>query len=312
MKTEKDTKQGMMSFDEFMAAFRCKADERLQVFDDQYDIDDEVVMKNSTELHGLIVRSKGKNIAPVFYYEDFYGSYLNGESVDECVMKMTDYLAGHDLPGDDFARKITSWEEAKECLTVKLINANRNRKLLTNVPCKLFGDMAVIVQILISSQDFGSGTVTVDADLIKMWNVEEEELFNRAFDNMRAYDLNFEDLSKYASPDKKIPDDCPRIYVLRYQADIFGASAMLYTDKLQEFAEKMNSDFYIMPVSIHEALMIEYKDDIRNDYLFGMLNSINQEHPIQDDILSYEVFRLKRGEDDLTYITDGRKLCIFS
>lgn len=308
MKTDNETKQQVLSFDEFMDVFRDKLLDAHEKQPVTFEIKEELIMKSSSELHGIIVRSSGKSVAPVFYYEDFYRSYINGVSIDSSVKQIFDYMLKNDLPGEDFGDKISRWKEAKDHLIIKLINAQRNRKLLKDVPHRRIGDMAAIVQIHIESEEIGAGTVIVDDMLLSIWDISTEKLFEQAFKNMNKFELDISDLRSFAPPNKELPVDGPNIYVLRYKAEIFGAPAILNTKKIMEFAEKKETDLFVMPVSIHEALLIEYRDDISREFLYGMLSSINSDHAVQDNVLSYDVFLLKRGNSELTYVSDGSVL----
>jgi len=310
--TEKKLTKENLPFEDFMSAFREKLDEKYSQFIGGFTLKEDIIVKNSVEMHGIIARAEGRNIAPVFYYEDFYNSYSSGTSIDECIVQLISYLMKHELPENDFGKRISEWSLAKKNLIIKLVNSARNSKMLRQVPHMCVGDMAVITQIHIKHQAVGSCTVTVDRDLVNLWGIDEKTVFDAAFNNMRKMEILLEDLRNFADPDGEIPDEAPVIYVLRFKDEIFGAPAILNTDKLLEFAVKEEKDFYVMPVSIHEALMIEYVEDISKEFLFEMLNSINQDHPVRDDVLSFEVFLLKRESREMTYVSDGRKLCIYN
>ena len=46
------------------------------------------------------------------------------------------------------------------------------------------------------------------------------------------------------------------IYVLTNRERINGAVSMLYEDRLHEMAERLGTDFYLLPASIHEMLAV--------------------------------------------------------
>ena len=53
-----------------------------------------------------------------------------------------------------------------------------------NAPHRVFGDMAVVVQIYLDDPSIGRGAVLVDNMLLDIWKIENEELFKVAMKNM--------------------------------------------------------------------------------------------------------------------------------
>lgn len=46
------------------------------------------------------------------------------------------------------------------------------------------------------------------------------------------------------------------MYVITNESKLFGATSMLYEETLYELAEKIGSDLYILPSSIHEVIAV--------------------------------------------------------
>ena len=308
MKTNNKITPEKLSFNEFVEAFRAQCKYGYPQFNSIYKISEQIVRKNNRKLHGMIIRVRESRIAPVFYYEDFYKSYKNGMTIDECICQILQFLDGKRMPGDEFGENLTVWEKNKDYLVLKMINYKKNREMLRNKPYCRFGDMAVIVQIYLDDPKLGKGAITVDEDLLALWDVSSEALFENANANMLKYQVKMIDLLDYASEKKEVDPDTPRIYVVSYDAPFNGASAMLRMDTLLSFAQKKSKDFFVMPVSVYEFLLIEYRNDISNEFLFDMLNSINSERGMTENMLSEEVFVLNRENHCLHNLSDGKEL----
>ena len=313
MKTETNTRPEILSFEDFMIAFRYNLNLNFPELKKQYSFEEQMITKYDRELHGIVLRDSNNKIAPVFYYEDLYESYRKGASIQECIGQIVDYLHRHKLPDENVHRKLVNYGEAKKLLIVKLLNYRNNRKFLKVVPYKRFGDMAIVAQVYFSNENYGSGAVTVDKELAKVWDVGIEEIFEQAFRNMNGYELKINNLLDFANENAKEKYKAgPETYVLTYNTTFNGAVAILRTEELLKFAEEKQSDFFVLPVSIGEMLLIEYKDDISYDFLSDMLYMINKDHPDKSNVLSEQVFLLERNKRELTYLKDGQKMYIYS
>ena len=311
MKTEKQVRPEKLSFPDFMAAFRAQYEYGIPKLRKDFSFTEQMVHKHNRDLHGIIVRQTGKSIAPVFYYEDLYTSYCNGTSLEQCMKDVVKFVTGRSMPDDNFREQLISWDGICDKLIVKLINQKRNSAMLTESPYMMFGDMALVVQIYLDDESLGKGAITVDQDLIRMWKMTKKTVFSRAMENMKKYKITAIDLLNYAGDGKTIDPETPRIYVYSYDAPFPGASAIIRNDKLHEFAESKETDFYILPVSMHEALLIEYKEDLSKEFLFGMLHSINTDKGLSDSMISDEVYLLRRNQENLINISDGKEIVLF-
>lgn len=298
----------MLSFKDFMAAFRAHYRYGYPQFYGKYSVTEQKVRKNNRELHGLIVRTPGNRVAPVFYYEDFYQAYKKGSSIDECIRTIINFVENKNLPDNEFGERLTSWEKNKDRLVVKMINLNKNRLMLMHTPFQSFGDMAVIVQIYMIDPNLGEGAITVDDDLMAIWSVTSDELFRVAMSNMNHYPVKIEDLMELASEEEDTDKIAPRIFLCTYDASFHGASAILQTDTLLEFARRKEMDFYVMPVSTHEILLVEQCEGVSGEVLYEMLRSINSDDRISDSMISEEVYSLRRGQDCLHYLSNDEEL----
>ncbi len=301
-----------LSFKDFMSAFRAQYEYGLPKLRNQFTFTEQIVHKNNKNMHGIIVREHGKNIAPVFYYEDLYDSYCEGASLDDCINEIVSFVTSNKIPDDSFRQRLTTWEEVKNLLILKLINFKRNMKMLSHTPHMVFGDMALVIQVYMDDDILGKGAITVDSELMNIWDQDQQTIFNQAMINMKQYRIQILDLLDYADTKHPVDPETPRIYVYSYDTPFPGASAMIRIDKLLEFAETKDADFYIMPVSVHEVLLLEYRNDISHEFLYSMLSSINSDQGLADNLMSDAVYLLQRDTQKLVNIEDGKEVMLFA
>ncbi|MBP5417558.1 MAG: hypothetical protein J6Y58_08540 [Clostridiales bacterium] len=307
MTTGNKTVVNKLNFADFMKAFHAQYTYGMPDLKN-FMISEQVVHKNNRNLHGIIIRRPGTRIAPVFYYEDFYDAYKNGATIEECIMKMTSFVMDRDFTNECLGEVFSSWEKVKDQLIVKLINFNKNREQLMKVPYRVFGDMAVVVQIYLDDPSIGKGAVMVDRTLLDIWKKDTEELFDVAFENMKKYRIKAINLLDFDIEEKINNQEAPDIYVVSYDAPFPGASALLQTQYFKTFATMKDADFYVLPVSVHEVLLIQKNKEIVDDMLFGMLHGINSDKNLSDNMLSDEVFYLDRKADNIEYLLGGKEL----
>lgn len=81
------------------------------------------------------------------------------------------------------------------------------------------------------------------------------------------------------------------VFVLTNKSGMFGAAGMLFEEALKMAASKVGGDFYLIPSSIHECLIIPAREGEDWMELKNILTRINNEIVAPEDILSYSLYR---------------------
>jgi hypothetical protein len=90
------------------------------------------------------------------------------------------------------------------------------------------------------------------------------------------------------------------MYILSNFKGINGASCLLYENVLSEFAQLIQSDFYILPSSIHEIILVPYDKAILKEALAEMVEEVNRTQVSGDEVLSDRVYFYSRKNNSLT------------
>lgn len=106
------------------------------------------------------------------------------------------------------------------------------------------------------------------------------------------------EIMKTENPDGYDYDECMKVlsdnvpmYVLSNRNRVEGAACMLYSSLFREFADAVNSSFYIIPSSIHELLLLPDENlDERSGEIKGMIRDINDTQVKPEEILSYSLY----------------------
>ena len=89
------------------------------------------------------------------------------------------------------------------------------------------------------------------------------------------------------------------MYVLSNSTRLYGAGAILYDDILKEFADKKQSNLFILPSSVHEVIIIPDKDHITKTKLQGMVKEVNETQVAEQEVLSDSVYYFDRNTNKI-------------
>ena len=92
------------------------------------------------------------------------------------------------------------------------------------------------------------------------------------------------------------------MYVLSNKSRVEGAACMLYPNLIQDFAEAIQSSFYIIPSSIHELLLLPTKHFEESQEVTSMIQEINDTQVSVEEILSYSLYLYDREEQKIIKI----------
>lgn len=84
----------------------------------------------------------------------------------------------------------------------------------------------------------------------------------------------------------------PPMYVLTNTEKSFGASAILFPAILQAVRARLQSDYYVLPSSIHECIIIPSDEQLDPEALHEMVKEINEEHVAPEELLGDSVYQV--------------------
>lgn len=271
-----------------------------------------VIKNNGCEYDGLVILRKGSMISPTIYLNGYYEQYCRGksfESVYEGIKEL--YLFNKDRLSID-TKSFLSFEGVKDTIVFKLINYNANRKLLSLVPHKKILDLAMVFYCMIEKNDEGNTTALIYNSNMSHWNVKEEDVYRTAMNNTaRILPASITEMSRLLETyddydkieniglDKEDIENC-QLYVLTNDCRINGAACMLYENMLKDFADKIESNLYILPSSIHEVIILPKYAMFNKQELVNMVREVNSEGVAIDEVLSYTVYEYDRETGELS------------
>lgn len=262
-----------------------------------------VVKNNSMEYDSLIINEPGRNVTPNFYLQGMYSRYVDGIGLDSLVSEIVQkYESAYD--SEKYENLSLDYADCQEKIVMRLISFEKNKKMLEEAPYIPFLDMAVVFYFLADNDQNGIASIRITNEIMNDWKTDVKELYTLASDNSKRIfeekvmpmskmfeEFNI-DISKIRSEKaNQIYEERSEPYVVTNNIGINGASVILYPDMLREIAAKLGGDFYVLPSSIHEVLVVSASEDVDEKSLKKMVEDINRNYLLPDEYLSDNVYK---------------------
>lgn len=283
------------------------------------------VNKTNREVDGLnMLDIPGlKNATPTLYVNDLYEKYEKTGDYEEVARMAAETMEyGIKSFNSQIKEECLDTSKLKDKVFFSLINAEQNRELLNTVPHREFEDLAIVYRWNIGSDSMGTYTNLVNNDLAEKEGLTENDLYNAVNKNTKELfpvlvknmnevisEIIFGDSELSGEMEEEFKEvmmetqDERSMYVITNESKLFGAASMLYEEPLHELAEKIGSDLYILPSSIHEVIAVS-ADFGSPDELAEMVYEINMDQVDINDRLSNQVYCYDKDLRTLRIATD--------
>ena len=251
----------------------------------------EILKNNGVHEVGLAIRSEGEMIAPIIYADQYYQDYEAGEKLEILAERLIDRSRNAPAAPCWSYTDFFDFNKVKEQIVYKLVNAERNQKLLKEVPSLLVLDLAIIFYLRISVKESESCSVLIRNAHIDLWKTSIPVLYQYARKNTpRLCPCVFRSLTDFLEDlSGEKAEDCP-MFVLTNETGINGASAILYPKMPKKVYETLGCNYYLLPATIHEFLIVPEGEDIRAEDLLCMVKEVNETQISEEDILSEHIY----------------------
>ena len=288
----------------------------------------QVLKDNDRALHVLTIRTGDVNISPAIYLDPFFEQAEHGKEMEDILVSIADAYLEHCVDHGIDVSNITDFEKIRDRITCRLVNEEANTQFLQDKPHTTVEDLAVVYQVILDMTTEGMATITISDSLLERYDVSLEELHELAMRNMdtlqparfmgmkevmtemfaeefaREQGMEIQEARDMAA--QMVPDIPVNIYVLTNETKLNGAAVILNDDIRQEIAEKVG-DFYILPSSIHETLIIPKSAELDLKDLEQMVREVNHtqvrpeerlsDHVYEYDAKGHELIRCDRAEE---------------
>lgn len=266
------------------------------------------VKNNGKVRSGIMIEDPGTNVSPAIYLEEFYQRFQKGETLDKIVLdvlsfyELVKYGKSLDVSGFD------QYESIKDKIVFKVINTGQNRELLENIPHMEMLDLSIVFYALLEVNREGTATMLIRNGHMQNWNVSCDMLYEASCRNVKrllpaqlftmqrvleeVFDPFFEEQENLFGQEKSEKDI---MYVLSNPLRSFGAACMAYPEVLSMAGDILGEDFYVLPSSVHEVILMPGSKALDQSDLDEMVVEINEMHVEDEEVLSDHVYYYERG-----------------
>ena len=275
------------------------------------------VDKVNRKLDGLSLLAQNENtmISPTLYINDMYEKYSKTGDLQatlrEAAEAMDEAFREAEIPPLDIST-------AKDNIIFQIVNTMQNEDLLKKLPHRDFQDLSIIYRWVVGVEQQGISSVVINNHVAESLGMGEEELFKAAAENTRRILPPVVQSMNEVMRDMFVADGMPKeladlmvgeqepemtMWVISNERKIEGAASMLYEDKLHSLAEKVGTDLYILPSSVHEVIAVSVEMG-EPEELARMVAEINMDQVDLSERLSNQVYHYDKDLRKITLATD--------
>lgn len=263
------------------------------------------VRKNNQQKTGLSVRKIDNNIAPAIYVEELYEKYLAGAALKDLKTEaISIYNEAMKYPMPDVNENVLSRKYLAENAFISLIGYENNIDYVKNIVGEVvFGNLFAMVRVAVASpnpKEDGIQSFALTQSALESTGLTGAEIIaaakantiEKGFDCIEMNEMARmiaeylpEELRELAVPIIDVP-----MYILTNKEKCFGASAMCDYTLLKNIWTNIG-DFFILPSSIHEVIVIADCEDVEAKELAELVQSVNADSVAPADKLVDSVYR---------------------
>lgn len=280
------------------------------------------IINNGSSLTGISICRVETMIGQVFYLEDYFTEYNNGNlKISDIVKDIIEVMSKTKVPDVGGLQEIlNNYSVAREKVRVRLINYEANKEKLNDMPHRKYLDLAAVFYVELGELSDGIMTGQITNRILNNWEVSESDLYQKALSNTLLYepvcisDINLlmneltEDMPSELKDflQEMIIMPKPKLYIATNPSRSYGASALLNLLVLDKFANAQNSDLVIYPASTDEIL-IQPVSEIDEEMLISV-KEINNESVEKEKQLSNSIYLFERAKHAVRILKKGDPL----
>lgn len=312
-----------MKYQDYLNKLISLLETHLALTGDTVEIISEPIRKNNCLKTGIIIKEvcnseeKKSEVSPTFYTatEEEFNNCKDPEGLIQ----------------NEFVKILKAYESGKSCkasipvnlkevivpenIRLRVVaNNESNREYLADVVKKEYLDMLVYcVCVLKIENDMGS--ITLKENLLTTMGLTADEAFEHAYRNTQDFRIRdmadvLKDIFANCEEGEQVLQDMReeletgevRLHIVSNSSFVFGAIALYYPNAFKELSDKVESDLYILPSSVHECIAIAKTSGFTPEECVGMVKEVNANEVIPEERLTDSVYLYDRANNCITKI----------
>lgn len=272
----------------------------------------QVCKNNGSEKQGILIESEKSKLAPAIYLEEFYAKMKQGKSLECIVQEIWRLYQQIETKECWDVECFDDYEEIKGKIVFRVINTEKNAQALNNVPFINLLDLSIVFYVLLNVNNSGAASIQIQNEHLKVWQVNQEELYNTAIENVKRLlpaqffsmhhaisemlEENAEQQNFLGQSDELEQDS---MYILTNSLHSFGAACLFYPHLLEMIGDLLMEDYFVLPSSIHEVIIVPKSKGMPAEEMDAIIVEINDTQVEPEEVLSDHVYFYERAKQNL-------------
>lgn len=279
--------------------------------------DAEVVVKANKKLNnsylGMTILKQETAIAPVINLEELYGYYSQNPaySISDALQETAAAIQREATAIDLEPASLADYEKVKKQLYIRVFSAEQNADVLQDIPYIKQADLAITAHIMLKKDEDGFISTTVNDQMLKTYGITKEQLFRDAEENSPVllpaqiermddviaklfFALDTEGAGISQDEMAEMMDSMGKpeeqMLVVSNEKRMNGAAAIFYPGIMEQIGELIKGDYFILPSSTHETILIPDNGRYLSKELDDMVKAVNQSQVAPKDRLSDKAY----------------------
>lgn len=262
-----------------------------------YEVEEIEVVKNGVTFHGVHFLNHC-TVSPVIYLEQFC-ELAEEEGWDE--MKATNevvklYESKKDVMGNDVIDRLKDKQFVLDHVRIGIQKESTQNYMKKAVPEFEGIEAYLMVQLECNQEEVMSTTLREGYETVI--GLSENELWEKAYQNL-CEDSNIQSMTQIMNELMGIPmsdmdEEDDGMYVISNKSKYKGASAILYRQFIEEFANRRKvKRVFILPSSIHECILVPDNGEFTLEDLSSMVTSVNASEVAPEEQLPNRAYMIE-------------------
>ena len=275
---------------------------------------DEVSKTGDIKLHGMSLINGGSGAAPILYLDPYFEMYEQGMPLENVLKNIANTYCEIVKRTPVVNMPDMSFDSIKDDLRVRLVYNRANYDYLEQHVHKDVGcGYCLIVYADLSDKLFDGAIVNMRKDMLDKFDFDEKALIDAAVKGSvkhcpakltyitdELFSTGEGENTKNLFESDKI-DLSRGILVLSTEDRFAGATSMFYPGVLEKAGKLLGWDYFILPSSVHEVLLVPADGRYTAKELAMMVKSVNSAEVSKEEQIGNRV---------LFYDNVNQKLCV--
>lgn len=204
-------------------------------------------------------------------------------------------------------KDITKWKSVKEKLFLHLVNYERNKAAIEGKIHVPFLGLAILIHC--DWKECDCNGFYVNKKHLLMWKQDIKNINQTALENTfrknntlvtSIMNLLPQEAAYAVQEEMAMTNTEKEMIVLTNRSASFGAAMLLNIPELKKLADRLDSDLYLLPSSVHEILAVCPEQNTDISFLAEMVHGVNTEVVESEDYLSDHVYYFDREKCEVT------------